>query len=108
LPNCALHEVTQDNPLQGDEDDVLSHPPYEAFDDWSPANTEQFVAMSGCNDETTTMNNNDNEQQQQRTTTTTNNNNNKQQQQQTATMTNNDDGKQRRRLCRRQRDLVGK
>ena len=33
MPDCAPHKVTQDNPLQGDEDDALSHPPDEAFDD---------------------------------------------------------------------------
>jgi hypothetical protein len=49
-PDCAPHEVTQDNPLQGYEDDALSHPPDEGFDDWSPADTELFVAMAGCND----------------------------------------------------------
>ncbi len=50
-PDCVPHEITQDNPLQGDEDDALSHPPDEAFDDWSPADTERFVAMSGCDDD---------------------------------------------------------
>jgi hypothetical protein len=46
-PDCAPHEVTQDNPLQGYEDDTLSYLPDEGFDDWSPADTERFVAMSG-------------------------------------------------------------
>ena len=51
LPDFAHHEITQDNPLQGDEDDALSHPPDEGFDDWSPADTERFVAMSGRDDD---------------------------------------------------------
>ncbi len=82
LPNCVPHEITQDNPLQGDENEALSHPPDEAFDDWSPADTERFVAMSGCDDaercrglHTT---NDNNEQQRRRTTTTTNNNDDEQ------------------------------
>ena len=50
-PDCAPHEVIQDNPLQGDEDDALSHPPDEGFDDWSPADTKRFAAMSGCDDD---------------------------------------------------------
>jgi hypothetical protein len=49
--DCAPQEVAQDNPLQGYEDDALSHPPDEGFDDWSPADTERFVAMSGCDDD---------------------------------------------------------
>jgi hypothetical protein len=50
-PDCAPHEITQDNPLQGYEDNALSHPPDEGFDDWSPADTERFVVMSGCDDD---------------------------------------------------------
>ena len=48
-PNCAPREVTQDNPLQGYEDDAFSHPLDEGLDDLSPADTERFVAMAGCN-----------------------------------------------------------
>jgi len=51
LPDCAPHKVTQNNPLQGDEDDALSHPLDEAFDNWPPADTERFVAMSGCDND---------------------------------------------------------
>ena len=50
-PDCAPQDVAQDNPLQGYEDDALSHPPDEGFDDWSPADTKQFVTMSRCDDD---------------------------------------------------------
>jgi len=51
-PDCAPHnKVTQINPLQGDEEDGLSHPPNEGMDNWSLADTERFVAMSGCDDD---------------------------------------------------------
>ena len=51
MPDCAPHEVTQDNPLQGCEDDALSHLLDKGFDNWSPADTERFVAMSGCDND---------------------------------------------------------
>ena len=35
-PDYASHEVTQDSsPLQGDDNDPLSHLPDDGFDDWS-------------------------------------------------------------------------
>ena len=50
-PDYTPHEVTQDSPFEGHDNDPVSHPPDEGFDDWSQADTAQIVAMSVCNDE---------------------------------------------------------
>ena len=48
-PDYAPHEVTQDPPFEGHDNDPISHPPDEGFDDWSPADTTaQIVAMCVC------------------------------------------------------------
>ena len=51
LPDCPPHEVTQDSPFKGHDNNPISHPPDEGFDDWSPADTARIVAMFGCNNE---------------------------------------------------------
>ena len=50
-PDYAPREVTQDFPFEGHDNNPISHPPDEGFDDWSPADTSRIVAMSGCDDE---------------------------------------------------------
>jgi len=42
------HEVTQDIPLQGDDNDPLSHLPDGGFDNWSTTDTARIVAMTWC------------------------------------------------------------
>ncbi len=51
LPDCAPHEVTQDSPIQGDDNDPLSHLPDNGYDDSSPTDTARIVAMSRCDDD---------------------------------------------------------
>ena len=51
LPDYAPREVTQDSPFKGHDNDPISHPQDEGFDDWSPADTARIVAMSECDDE---------------------------------------------------------
>ena len=50
-PIYAPHEVTQDSPFEGHDNNPISHPPDKGFDDWSQADTARIVAMSGCNDD---------------------------------------------------------
>ena len=50
-PDYAPHEVTQDPPFEGHDNDPISHPPDEGFDDWSPADTARIVTMSMCDDD---------------------------------------------------------
>ena len=50
-PNCAPPKVTQDSPLQGYDDELLSHHPNDGFDDWSPTDTALVVAMMGSHND---------------------------------------------------------
>ena len=50
-PDYAPHEVTQDSPFKGHDNNPNSQPPDEGFDDWFPADTARIVAMSRCDDD---------------------------------------------------------
>ncbi len=50
-PNYAPHDVIQDTPLQGDDNNPLSHLPDSGFDDWSTTDTARIVAMTWCDND---------------------------------------------------------
>ena len=47
-PDYAPHDVTQDTPLQGDDNNPLSDLLDGGFDDWSTTDTARIVAMTWC------------------------------------------------------------